>query len=77
MVSESGALPVWIDCLVVTANVYQTLFSTERLQVDMVEIDGDTTAAQNLEADYDGTGYDKANSNIGELDTIYSLWAAT
>ena len=33
--------------------------------VDVGAVSGDTTAADNLELDYDGTGYAKANSTIG------------
>jgi hypothetical protein len=33
--------------------------------VDVGSISGDTTAADNLELDYDGTGYNKTNSTIG------------
>ena len=33
-VFESGALPVWEDFMVVTANVYDSLFSTDVLVVD-------------------------------------------
>lgn len=32
---------------------------------DVVSISGDSVAADNLEADYDGTGYNKSNSTIG------------
>lgn len=38
-------------------------------QVDVIQISGDTTAADNLEADYDGTGYNKSNSTIGTCTT--------
>ena len=62
MVHESGALPVWHDYQVVTANVYDTLCSTDSFDVNVTAISGDTTAADNLEADYDGTGYAKTNS---------------
>ena len=37
--------------------------------VDTVKISGDTTAADNLELDYDGTGYARANSIIGTCTT--------
>ena len=37
--------------------------------VDIVSISGDSTAADNLELDYDGTGYTKANSTIGTCTT--------
>lgn len=38
-VAESGALPVWVDFLVLPANVYDSLLSTDKLQVHAVEID--------------------------------------
>lgn len=50
MVHESGALPVWEECMVVTANVWDTLCSTEHFDVNAVEISGDSTAADNLES---------------------------
>lgn len=34
-------------------------------EVNVTQISGDSTAADNLELDYDGTGYAKANSTIG------------
>ena len=37
-VSESGALPVWQDFLVVTANVYDTLCSTDTFDVNVATI---------------------------------------
>jgi hypothetical protein len=54
-VAESGALPVWDDFLVVPANVWDSLFASDRLQVDVLEISSDTTAADNLELAYDDT----------------------
>ncbi len=39
------------------------------LDTNVTQISGDTTAANNLEADYDGTGYAKANSTIGTTTT--------
>lgn len=38
-------------------------------RVDVGAVSGDATAADNLEADYDGTGYNKANSTIGTVTT--------
>lgn len=49
MVHESGGLPVWETCMVMPANVWDSLFSTDKLQVDAVEISSDSTAADNLE----------------------------
>ena len=44
-------------------------FSIERDAVNVVKISDDATAADNLEADYDGTGYAKAASTIGTCTT--------
>jgi len=68
-VQISGALPVWHEFMVVPANVFDSLFGSDKLQVDVAEVSGDSTAADNLEADYDGTGYTKANSSIGNCMT--------
>lgn len=35
------------------------------MKADMLAVSGDTTAADNVEADYDGTGYNKSASTIG------------
>jgi hypothetical protein len=56
-VGESGALPVWADFMVVPANVWDSLFGADKLQVDAVEISGDSGAADNLEAATDGGSY--------------------
>lgn len=39
------------------------------VSADVVSVSGDATAADNLESDYDGTGYTKANSTIGTCTT--------
>ncbi len=38
---------------------------TNQVEADVTAVSGDSTAADNLELDYDGTGYDKSNSTIG------------
>lgn len=43
--------------------------TTAQLGVNMVQVSGDAGAADNLEADYDGTGYNKVNSTIGTCTT--------
>lgn len=43
--------------------------TTAKPQVDVDSIDDDAAAADNLEKDYDGTGYAKANSTIGTCTT--------
>uniref|UniRef100_A0A6M3JV02 Uncharacterized protein n=2 Tax=viral metagenome TaxID=1070528 RepID=A0A6M3JV02_9ZZZZ len=65
-------LPCQADFQIVHANVYDSLFAaatTDYLQVDSIQISGDATSADNLELDYDGTGYAKANSTIGTCTT--------
>jgi len=49
IVHESGALPVWHEYMVIPSNVYDSLFSTDKLQVDAVEISSDSAAADSLE----------------------------
>lgn len=50
-VAESGALPVWEEFLVVPANVWDSLFSTDRLQVDTREVTGTAQTAGDIMAD--------------------------
>jgi hypothetical protein len=59
-VTESGALPVWADFHVVPANVWDSLFGSDKLQVDAVEISSDTATA------------DAVQANIGNLDQAVS-----
>jgi hypothetical protein len=64
-VNESGALPAWRDFMVVPSAVYDSLVGgTDYLEVDAVAVSGDTTAANNLEAAADGTGYNLGNGQI-------------
>lgn len=46
-----------------------TSLSSGRMRADVGAISGDETAANNLELDYDGTGYNKSNSTIGTTTT--------
>jgi len=56
---------------IVVGNVYDSLTKgTDKLQVDATEISGDSASADNLESDYDGTGYTKANSVVGTCTTV-------
>lgn len=50
-VSKSGALPVWQDFMVVTANVYDTLCSTVSLNVNVASLSNDAITAASLKAD--------------------------
>jgi len=63
-VSESGALPVWQDFMVVPANVYDSLFlGTDVLQADVTQIGGDTQSATDLK-DFADAGYDPATNKV-------------
>ncbi|MCP5018925.1 MAG: hypothetical protein GY938_27155 [Ketobacter sp.] len=42
---------------------------TNQVTADVTAVSGDSTAADNLELDYDGTGYNKSNSTIGTTTT--------
>ena len=48
-VSKSGALPVWQDFLVVTANVYDTLCSTDSLDVNVTALADDVITAASFD----------------------------
>jgi len=74
-VHESGALPVWHEFMIVPANVWDSLFASDRLQVDVREF-GDSTLAltTQMKADVDAecdealTNYDpptKAEMDAG------------
>lgn len=62
-VHESGALPVFIEYMVVTANFYDSLFSTDKLQVDITQIGGATQSATDLK-DFADAGYDPSTNKI-------------
>lgn len=63
IVSVSGALPVFADFMVITAEAYDTLCGTDHFTVDLngtpsvnvAQISGDSTAADNLKSYCDGT----------------------
>ena len=63
IVSKSGALPVFADFMVITAEAYDTLCGTDHFTVDLngtpsvnvAQISGDSAAADNLESYCDGT----------------------
>ncbi len=51
----------------------QFTFSTGGVDANVAAIGGDTTPAGNLQIDYDGTGYNKTNSEIFAVTTLPSL----
>lgn len=48
VVNKSGSLPLKETFLVTTANVYDSLVGSDRLAVDVLEVNSNTTAAANL-----------------------------
>ena len=63
-INESGALPAWESYMVLTASAYDALMSTGLFNVNVTQISGDSTAADNLEAATDGTGYNIGNGSV-------------
>jgi hypothetical protein len=50
---ESGALPVWHEYMVLPANVWDALYGSDMLKVDVHAVDDDEAAADNLESALD------------------------
>jgi hypothetical protein len=73
----SGFLPVHQTYQVVVAHWYDTMCSTDYLQVDVVQISGDSTAADNAESFFDGTGYAGTNNVIPTVTTLTGHTAQT
>lgn len=63
----------WVHVNAITVDGQTVRFtyflSIGRNDVNVVQVSGDSAAADNLESDYDGTGYAKANSTIGTTTT--------
>ncbi len=68
----ANMLPVWMRWWVLEEEIYDNIFGASAaglLDVNVIQVSGDATAANNLEADYDGTGFNKSNSTIGTCTT--------
>lgn len=63
-IHEAGALAVWAEFMVVSANTWDSFFAAENLDVNTVEISGDSAAADNAELAFDGTGYGFGNCTM-------------
>jgi len=63
VVFESGALPVWHEYMVIPANVWDSLFSTDKLQVDTVEVSGTAQTANDNGADINAILVDTTGLN--------------
>lgn len=60
----SGALAVRVECLVLAANIYDSLVAgSDNLQVDLTQIGGDGQSATDLK-DFADAGYDPATNKV-------------
>ncbi len=50
-------LPVFHEFMIMSAQAYDAMFGTGNFSADVIAISGDTTAADNCELMFDGTGY--------------------
>lgn len=65
-VHESGALPVWHEFMVLPANVYDSKYSTDYLQVDVVQVEGSDATDQIRDSVVD----DATRIDASDLNTI-------
>jgi len=78
-VSKSGALPVWQDFQVVTANVYDTLCSTDSLDVNVTALANDVIKAASFDEStafplkYADTGSTQVARTGADGDTLETL----
>ncbi len=70
-------LPVFHEFMILSANAYDMLFGSTLLPVNATQISGDSTAADNAEAFFDGTGYAGTNNVIPTVTTLTNLPAIT
>lgn len=62
LVSKAGALPVWQDFLIVTANVYDTLCSTDTFDVNVTSLADDVITAAKFD---ESTAYPLKSADTG------------
>jgi len=75
IVHESGALPVWHDFMVVPANVYDSLFGADTLEVDTVAVEGgDATDAVRDSVVDDATRIDGSRVNACSIHSVGDVW---
>lgn len=63
MIHEAGALPVYHEYMVVTANFYDSVCSTDTLQADLTQMGGVAQSATDLK-DFADAGYDPATNKV-------------
>lgn len=62
-VHVTGALAIRLECVVYPANVFDSLFSTDKLQVDLVSLGDDAQSLTDLK-DFADAGYDPATNKV-------------
>jgi hypothetical protein len=62
-VHEAGALPVRLDFMVLPANVWDSLFGSDKLQVDVAQLSGDAQSLTDLK-DFADAGYDPSVNKV-------------
>lgn len=72
----AGALPVFETYNVLPANVYDAKYSTDKLEVDVVQIGGTTQSATDLK-DFADAGYDPATNKVEGVKTVDTLTGHT
>lgn len=75
-VHESGALPIWHEYTVLPANVYDSMFSTDKLEVDILQIGGVAQSATDLK-DFADAGYDPATHKVQGMVLVDTVTALT
>ncbi|RLG44995.1 MAG: hypothetical protein DRN81_03160 [Thermoproteota archaeon] len=67
MVHETGALPVWMEAEVLTANVFDTMYSTDQLDVNVTNVAGTAQTGNDNGADINAilADTDELQSNQG------------
>lgn len=71
-VHEAGALPILHEFMVVPANVFDSMFSTDKLEVDLLQMGGVAQSATDLK-DFADSGYDpsahRTQSQVKTMDS--------
>jgi len=80
-IDVAGALATKLEFLVMEANAYDAMLAalgTGYVEANITQISDDATAAQNLEATYDGTGYteDSAPAKQSQLASLSNVGSA-
>lgn len=72
-----GFLVWWVDLKIVSANYFDNKYGSTIETVNVTQISGDSTAADNCESFFDGTGYAGTNNVIPTVTTLTGHTAQT